>query len=224
MTPKFAQYVDPIIEHVIDFLLAVENREPRSGQGEWNSLNTKLQRAERELSPSYGKAWELAKYALVSWTDESVRYTVDWSGREWWLNNQLEFHHFQTGEANEMFFVKAKQAEGLTNGEDAFETYYVCGMLGFRGFYGRGDSDDPQRVQLVVGRYGLANSFPEWSRETGRVIREKRKLGEAAASAEQRERRIITAKPMWSPLAVLWPWLLVLGLASANVVAWYYRK
>jgi type VI protein secretion system component VasF len=221
MTPQFAQYVDPIIEQMIDLLMAVERGGSPPGKGEWDRLNTKLQFAETELAPSYGKAWKLAKFALVSWADESVRNTNGWSGREWWLNNPLEFKHFKTLEANEMFFVNAKEAETVAKGEDAFETYYVCGMLGFRGFY-EGESTSDERIRLTSEKYALPLRFSDWARDAGRVIRERRRLGGTAASAEQRERRIITAKPMWSRFLILWPWLLVAGLTALNVVvAWY---
>ena len=225
MTPRFTQYVDPIIEQVIDLLLAVEARRTRSGKGEWDSLNAKLQRAERELLPTQGRAWELAKFALVAWIDESVRNTEGWSGREWWLNNPLEYHHFKSlGDSHEMFFVNAREAENLANGDDAFETFYVCGLLGFRGFYGHGEPTDPERVKLAATKFGLPRSFADWVSENGRIIRERRKLGTAAASAEPRERRIITAKPMWSPMLLLWPWLLVAILTGLNVVVAFHTR
>jgi hypothetical protein len=228
MSPKFSQYVDPIIEQLIDLLIALETDTSRSGKGEWNKLVEKFKLAQKELAPKYGRTWEFAKYALAAWADESVRNTEGWPGRQWWLDNSLEFHLCDKAlVAHEMFFVNAKEAKDLENGDDALETFYVCGMLGFRGFYGQGDTTDSELIHKAAIQYGLPPSFADWAREVGNVIRERRRLAGTAASAEQRERRIITAKPMWSRLSIVWPWLLVVGLTIANVVAgyhWYFKS
>jgi hypothetical protein len=120
-----------------------------------------------------------------------------------------------------MFFVNAKEAMELPNGEDALETYYVCGMLGFRGFYGHGQPNDPTRIELTAKKFGLPLSFADWAAEMGGLIGERRRLSAPVPSAEQRERRIITARPFWSRSQLLWPWLLAVLLTALNVVVWW---
>jgi type VI protein secretion system component VasF len=183
-----------------------------------------LQEAERQLSPSHGRTWELAKYALVSWIDESVRNMDGWSGREYWMSNPFEWKHFKSGDSHQYFFVNAREAENSANGDDAFETYYICGMLGFRGFYGRNAPADPEYVKLTVEKYGLPATFNKWARHAGRTLKERRKLTRVATSAEPRERRIKTAKPLWSRMRLVWPWLLAALSAALLAVVVYYGK
>ncbi len=223
MTPRFSQFVDPIFVQVIDTLSALEDRgKPQPLPREvWTQLRDKIQSAERELRSTHGRAWELAKFALAAWIDETLKNTERWSQNEWLLKNFMEFELFKTLDSYQMFFVQAKEAASMTGGDDALETFYICGMLGFRGFYGVGGNFDSERVETTARQFDLPLTFADWVRETGNIVRERRRVAATAPESQVPERQIITARPFWSRGKLLWPWLIAAFLLAANVVAWW---
>ena len=190
----------------------------------WTHLRDKLRKAELELSPNHGRAWELAKFALSAWIDEVLRSNEQWSQNKWLQNNFMEFENFKTLDGHQMFFVNAKEALTLTNGDDAIETFYVCAMLGFRGFYGQGGSADPTRVETTAKQFDLPSSFAEWAYSVGVIIRERRQASAVRGDSQVPERTIVTARPFWSRSQLLWPWLLVALFAGLNVIVYYYLR
>jgi type VI protein secretion system component VasF len=227
MTPRFAQFVDPIFMHVIELVESLENGKQPSPEREHRLINDRLRFAEHELKRSDGQSWELAKYALVSWIDELLSTASNWSGRNWWVSRFLEREHFPTGtvDRHEMFFVKAKEAANLPGGDDALETFYICAMLGFSGFYGHGSQQkDDERVRLIVKKFNLPPDFTTWCDDFADVIEQRRAQQQSHAKLDAAEKTIATARPMWSRARLLWPWLLfalVLGLA---VILWSFSR
>jgi type VI secretion system protein ImpK len=224
MSPRFAQYVDPIFMRVIDLLQAIDRGEQPAAERERRIVNDQLRRAESEFSQTDRRAWELAKYALVAWIDEMLLNSEGWTGRDWWLNNSMEWEHFRSAESHEMFFVKANEVASMPNGDDALETFYVCGMLGFRGFYGTENSvETSERVRLVSQKYDLPLDLSKWAGGIAQVIRERR-THRSSAKTETPERNVVTAQPMWSRAWLLWPWLLAVLCAGLLFVIRHYRQ
>jgi type VI protein secretion system component VasF len=218
MTPRFAQQVDPIFMHAIDLMESIGRGKQPSAEREKRIINDHLRNAERELS---GKAWDLAKYAIVSWIDKSLLAADNWSGRDWWLTNTLEWEHYRSAECHEMFFVKAKEAADLPIGDDALETFYVCAMLGFHGLYG-GDVQgmDQERIRLAVRQFNLPPDLTAWVNGVARVIKQRHSGQRSGAEAEPPEHLIVTATPLWSRTRLLWPWLLAVLVAGLCIVVW----
>jgi type IV/VI secretion system ImpK/VasF family protein len=223
MTPRFAQFVDPIFMHVIDLVESIDNGIQPSPERERRLINDRLRIAEHELKRTDPDSWKLAKYALVSWIDESLLNATNWSGRTWWRDHILEREHFEGGaDCHEKFFVEAKQAASLPDGNDALETYYICTMLGFYGFYGNGSQvRDDERTQLVAQRFDLPSDFSTWSGNVADVIGQRHAQQRAGANLDAAEQTIVTAKPMWSRARLLWPWLLAVLVFGLVVIAAY---
>src|SRR5688500_1322092 len=88
MTPRFAEEIDPIFEYVLGVLDRIEaGDEPHAEQARTFFHSVLLNRAERKVGAA--RDWELAKKALIYWTDE-VLTNAHWNGRDWWINNPLE--------------------------------------------------------------------------------------------------------------------------------------
>lgn len=237
MSPLFTQHIDPLFLHVFDLLDRINAGDNPSPEKEFRLINDQLRRAEGQLK-SYGLSstvadpgsadsrsqwspWQLSKYALVAWIDEILLKSDAWPGRDWWQTNNLEWEHFKMAESNEQFFEQANRAanhrEGGDAWDDALETYYVCFMLGFRGLYRQQDSET---FELATRKYGLPSNRERWASGMADVIRERRNYRLTAAEDHTRDRSIQTAKPLWGPKQVLWPWLLVLLLSGLIAVCW----
>ena len=160
MTPGFAKAVDPIFLIVLDLLERIEQNKPISINEERNRIQKRIDNSEMMLGNT--PDWELAKYALVSWID-SMLIGSPWSGSNWWENNPLERTYFFGRNAFTQFFTKAKEASMLTN-KDALEVYYLCVVLGFRGFY-----NEPSAAQYA-GQMGLPPRLEEWANQTAASI------------------------------------------------------
>ena len=126
MTPQFARSVDPIFLFGVDLIQRATSGEPISPDQEHLRARALFEQAEAELGAD--NEWRLAKYALASWIDEMLVDTP-WSGRDWWGNNVLELHFFNTRLCNEQFFTKAKEASTLSkkNAQEVFGliTYHM---------------------------------------------------------------------------------------------------
>jgi type VI secretion system protein ImpK len=124
---------------------------------------------EAEKRSGEGEAWMLAKYALCAWIDERMN-AIPVNQREvdknWWKDHTLEKKFFDTWEAHEEFFQRAVRAS--QNGKkNALEVFYLCVILGFRGFYNNEDSS--YRKQLIA-RFRLPQTIEDWCRETFQAL------------------------------------------------------
>jgi type VI secretion system protein ImpK len=162
MTPTFAKAVDPLFLHVLDLLERIGHHASPDPREEKTTINNFLSSAQAQLSQKHD--WELAKYAVVSWVDE-VLIEAPWPGREWWFNNALEVDHFRTRDCNTKFFERAKEAAKSAR-RDALEVYYICVVLGFRGFYRSAGADAP----LVATQMDVPPDLEAWARQTARAI------------------------------------------------------
>lgn len=160
MTPGFAKAVDPIFLVVLDLLERIEQNKPIAVNEERSRIQKRIDNSEMQLGNT--PDWELAKYALVSWID-SMLIGSPWSGSNWWENNPLERTYFFGRNAFTQFFSKAKEASLLAN-KDALEVYYLCVVLGFRGFY-----NEPSAAQYA-GQLGLPPRLEEWANQTAASI------------------------------------------------------
>jgi type VI secretion system protein ImpK len=161
MTPKFARQVDPVFSYVIGLLDRIEKDERLEPREEHDQIKARISSAGVAMGDS--PDWQLAKYALVSWIDE-VLIDTPWSGRDWWINNTLEWEEFRTNECAEQFFVRAKDAASLSR-RDALEVYYVCVVLGFRGLY-----RDETHASAMAGPLGLPDTLEQWTSQVSRGL------------------------------------------------------
>jgi type VI secretion system protein ImpK len=163
MTPAFSKAVDPVFEYVLALLDRIDRGdEPDPHQTQVFLHTVLLNRAEQELRASAD--WLLAKRALVCWIDELL-IRAHWKGRDWWINNPLEFLLFQTGDRAILFYTHAKQAVAAAQ-LDALEVYYLCVILGFRGIY-----EGAEDHALDIAAHDLAPTLEEWLRRTSEGIR-----------------------------------------------------
>ncbi|HWA97559.1 MAG TPA: DotU family type IV/VI secretion system protein [Pirellulales bacterium] len=162
MTPKFAEAVDPVFLYVLQLLDRIAAGDNPSPEDERLRLRGLLEQAQGKLGE--GQDWQLAKYALVAWIDELL-IDADWQGRDWWNNNALEVEQFNTREANEQFYMQAKEATRLSR-RDALEVFYVCVVLGFRGLY-----RDPYAVAALAEPRGLPADLEAWTKQAALSIR-----------------------------------------------------
>jgi type IV/VI secretion system ImpK/VasF family protein len=222
MSPRFAQFVDPIFMHVIALVESIDNGMQPPPERERRLINEQLRNAERELARTHDESWQLAKYALVSWIDELLFNASSWTGRNWWLGHLLEREHYPRGSVDraEMFFVKAKEALNVPGGDDALETFYICAMLGFYGFYGHGSQhEDTERISLRVQQFDLPPDFTAWCGNMADVIGQRHAQQRSNADVEAAEQTIVTARPMWGRAKLLWPWLLAVLVGGLLVIA-----
>ena len=68
-------------------------------------------------------------------------------------------------ECNVRFFAQAKEAANMTR-RDALEVFYVCVVLGFRGFYGSAGAEAP----MVASQVGVPGTLDAWAKQTSRSI------------------------------------------------------
>jgi type VI secretion system protein ImpK len=205
MTPKFAQAVDPIFLHVVGLLDRIGRDEKLSPTEERLRIRALIDQADAILGAS--PEWDSAKYALASWIDEML-VDLPWEGRDWWSNNVLEMELFSTRACYEQFFVRAKEASALTR-RDALEVYYVCIVLGFRGFY-----RDPAMAQSFIQAYGLPSDLETWAKQVTMTIR----LGQGRPPLGGPRREVVGAPPLRGKSLVVWSWLSVLLLICINLI------
>jgi type VI secretion system protein ImpK len=154
MTPDFARAVDPVFDYVLRALERIESGhdpEPDYTQGR---IVTAIERAEATLGEANDE-WQKAKFALVCWIDD-LMVNAPWAGRDWWVNNILEFKMFKSNNGAVLFYMWAREATESPR-RDAHEVYYLCVILGFRGIY-----SDPQRYKDELMAFNLPDSLYEW--------------------------------------------------------------
>ncbi len=160
MTPKFARSVDRVFLCVLDLLERIEQNKPLNVNDERIRIQQNIDNAEAALGQV--PEWELAKYGIVSWIDEML-IEAPWSGSDWWENNPLERKYFFDRNAYTQFYLKAKEAAALQD-KNALEVFYICVVLGFRGFYS-GSSSAQYAEQL-----GVAPRLEDWPRNIATTI------------------------------------------------------
>ena len=209
MTPKFSQAVDLVFLHVLGLLERIENSESPAPEEEQVRIRALIDQAEASLGKE--KEWELAKYGLVAWIDEML-VDAPWDGREWWSNNVLEMHYFNSRRAFEEFFIHAQEATSLTR-KDALEVYYVCVILGFRGLY-----RDPDSGPALALSLNFPANLDEWCRQTALSVR----LGQGREPPGAPGPEKAGAPPLRTASGVVWPWLVALMLAITVVLCSFY--
>jgi type VI secretion system protein ImpK len=218
MSPQFAQHFDPIFVRVLQVIETVDAGGQPSAQQIQRLLNDQLRRAERELSRLSGEAWDLAKFAVASWIDETFIRLEQWDEHRWWSTNSLTWQHYKSAEYHTDFFVRAQDAADIADGDDALEVFYICVMLGFRGLYGDGAEQDTEGLRMATTKFGLPPDLDTWASWVSTVIKERNAARASGKALDAPERVIRTARPVWGTLVLLWPWLLALLLAGWNYV------
>ena len=87
-------------------------------------------------------------------------------------------------------------------------------MLGFRGLY-----RDEKLNRMLIEKHGLAGTLPKWTEEYSNVVGQARQRWNEATAAQECEREIRPAKPLWSRAQLVWPWLVSVILAGALTLA-----
>lgn len=212
MTPAFAKSIDPIFLFGVDLIERVAAGELVSPEQEQQIAKALFEQAEAELGVD--REWMVAKYALVAWIDEMLVDTP-WPGKDWWSNNVLEVHFFNTRLCNEQFFQYAKEASAL-NKKNAQEVFYDCVVLGFRGLY-----RDELMARQLAAINDLPESLDEWARQTAMSIR----LGQGRPPLSQPSQEISGAPPLPCVRPAIVAWTIAFLLLVWNVIFFtFYNK
>ncbi len=205
MTPEFAIAVDPIIVYVVNLLDRISEGNEPDPQEEQLRIRALMDRADGSLAGAHREGWQLAKYALTTWTDEML-ISAPWEGRSWWVNNVMEYAIFQTNIAFTEFYVQARSAAELAN-KNALEVFYVCVVLGFRGLYRDSSSE------YAAEEAGLPATLEGWAKNCAMVIQ----LGQGVPSMNELPRPGRGAPPLQGRFMALGA--IVLGFFLASLVA-----
>ena len=198
--------------HAFSLMQRIDGGTEISPAEEKRTLESLFQQADKRLD-GYSDDWQLAKYALASWVDEMLVDAHIWKGQDWWRDNVLEWSLFKSRRCNDLFYVNANQA--LNSGsDDALQLIYVCVMLGFRGLY-----RDERLNRMLIEKHGLPGTLPNWTEEYGNVVGQARQRWNEATAAQECEREIRPAVPLWSRAQLIWPWLVSIILAGALTLA-----
>jgi type VI secretion system protein ImpK len=208
MNPKFASAVDPIFLQVLELLERIERNERLEPDAEQQHLQHLFREAEAKLGDRAG--WDLARYALAVWIDE-VLIEAPWAGRDWWVNNLLEFGFFKTRERATRFYLKAEEASQLKT-PDAFEVFYLCVVLGFYGLYVLPEST------FLADNLRLPATREQWAHQAQRRIQ----LGQGRPPLQIEIERGEGAPPLEGHYAVLSTVLVGVVLLAFTVVAAFY--
>jgi type IV/VI secretion system ImpK/VasF family protein len=171
VTPDFARIVDPVFLAVLDFVDRFEHGKEEYVDEEARRIRALIEEGDRVCGGE--DKWQLAKYALVTFIDEQYS-SLPWRGRDWWVENSLEYYFFferPRGDVDDLiakrayyeFYEKANQAARLAN-KDALEVFVTCVLLGFRGMY------DRQVDPAIASRIGVPNSQKEWLRQMSGLV------------------------------------------------------
>lgn len=161
MTPELAQAIDGVFIYMADLFDRVERNDVIDRLDERSVFLSLLQRGQQQLGAR--EDWPFVQYALIAWIDD-VLSDIEWSGKDRWNYYRLELDFYQSRECDTAFFHKA--GEAATRGLfDALEVYFLCVMLGFRGFFREADAEQKAR------QLNLPHSLPEWIRRTVAVLR-----------------------------------------------------
>ena len=205
MTPKFSTAVDPVFQDALGLLERIAGGENPSPKEEAVRIRGWLDQAEAHLGR--GQDWQLAKYALVAWGDETL-LDAPWEGRSWWNEHKLEWEIFGSNDRFYLFFDKAKEATTLPQ-KDALETFYICVVLGFRGLY-----RDPVAAAALAEPRQLAPDLESWARETAMAIR----LGLGRPTISDASTPLEGAPPLHGPSTLVWSSFFGLILAVFLVI------
>jgi len=212
MTPNFASAIDPIFLHILSLLERISSGQTASASEERATILNLLREAEARLGQK--SDWELAKYALTAWIDDML-IEAPWDGRIWWKENALEVELFNTRDRATTFFVKGKEAASLTR-RDAFEVFYVCVVLGFRGLY-----RDSQAAAFLADQLGLPPDLESWAKQATKSIQ----LGQGRPPVSEAPRPGEGAPPLEGKFLLLGTALAGVILLTANVILfaliWY---
>lgn len=214
MHPEFSKVVDPVFAYVINLLDRIEARaEPNlNAEVERDRIKQTLNEAENRLQGSEkdSSMWELSRYALIVWIDETLIH-ADWEGRSSWEAEPLEFELLGTNIGGEQYFKKAEEARRATS-FDALEVFYLGVILGFKGFYATPNSRSQAESK------GFPPTLTDWTSEIGRVITAGQ-LREFSGSKRDLQRCNPLRNAAWF-LAVC---ILSVILVLATVIVWYYK-
>jgi type VI secretion system protein ImpK len=213
MSPSFAKAVDPFILYVLHVLERIERGDEPDPVDVRIKVLGQVNKAESMLADI--RDWALAKYALISWAEESLK-EAPWSGSEYFVNNSLEFEVFGMQEFHTRFYTKAREAAG-NQWLDALETFYICVVLGFRGLYG-----DEDMVAIFSGELHLPPSIDAWARQTASQI----KHGQGRRVPEAPVKHGRGAHPLWARFQLLgWSAICAVLAACVGVLTylWYFE-
>lgn len=216
MTPRFAEAVDPIFLRVFSLLERIDGGETISPAEEKRDLENLIAEADTRLA-GHSESWELAKYALVSWIDEMMIDAHIWPGGDWWRDNVMEWSLFRSRRCNDLYYVNANSALNSSL-DDALQMIYVCVMLGFRGLY-----RDPRLNRMLIDKYGLSSDLESWANQYAGAVRQARRRHSDATAAQECERQLRPAYPLWNRAQVIWPWLLVTMLAGLLILLKFHH-
>lgn len=104
-----------------------------------------------EKSGSTREDYDLARFAVFAWVDETIMRGI-WEGKRQWQGEQLQRRYFQTSDAGELFFQKLNTIGPHQN--HVREVYYICLALGFTGQY-HNQGDDMLLDQLKTSNLKL---------------------------------------------------------------------
>jgi type VI secretion system protein ImpK len=161
MTPELAQAVDGLIIYVAELLDRIERNEAIDRLDERSAILGQLQAGHQHLGAR--EDWPWVEFALIAWVDDLL-CDVDWVGKDRWNYYRLELDFYQTRDADTTFFAKAQEA-AQRGYLDALEVYYVCVMLGFRGFFREAEAER-KAVELRLPR-----SLNDWVKRTAVALR-----------------------------------------------------
>lgn len=133
MTNDFGQRVYPVIRYVLNVLKQVRAAEQDAPGANEVASRLKTLLSQFDVEGARSNEFDLAKRALVYWIDE-VLINSEWEDANWWSDNTLERHFYDSRERAWRFFEKAAVARQLQD-LDALETFYLCACLGFWGTY-----------------------------------------------------------------------------------------
>lgn len=190
MTPKFAEAVDPVFLHVLGLLERAQGGASPNVEDERFHIEKLLNEAEARIGQS--EEWNLAKYALVTWVDEVV-VDAGFTG-DWWENNTLEYRNFRTHVRADRFFEEARKA-GQMQLRNALEVFYLCVVLGFRGFYRQ-----RQEAELQAHARELPPTLESWAKQASAGIR----LGQGRSPIEPPRETSQGAPPLASKALLVW--------------------
>ncbi|WP_166819888.1 DotU family type IV/VI secretion system protein [Thalassoroseus pseudoceratinae] len=208
MTPRFALAVDPIFQRVLTLLDQIAQGRTLDPSTEQHAIRKLMERGEAIVGCC--REWDLTRYALVSWIDEMLVDTP-WNGADWWNDNILEITLFNSRLSSEQFFHYAAEASEMPQ-RNAYEVFYNCVLLGFRGFYRSGELDR---------EFSRSMSYPpdleSWLRQAAIGLR----LRDDRPELGPLERTLPGAAPLTGRKQFVWSVLLVLMLGIVNIAGYH---
>jgi type VI secretion system protein ImpK len=219
MSPDFCKAVDPVFLHVLGML-------DRIGRGQRLRYDDERMRITGYLAQAEGilgntKDWELAKYALVCWTDELL-VDAEWEHRKRWTNQTLESEIYGGASLRYLkFYQKAEEASALVR-RDALETYYLCVVLGFQGLYRPAcDAADESGRQYNIQQERLPPDRESWARKTAMGIQ----YGQGRPVIPEDTMNIAGAPPLEGPFMCIWSAFFGVVLATLlAIILWSFSQ